>query len=156
MTGTPPGHHASDFLLQLAEQLGVALRVYFAAEDFLRAGDRERGDLLPQHFLGAGDLLVDVGLGRGEDALGLGFRGGLRLVHHLRLAPFRRTDDLADALARLCELFVRALARLLQLAPALLARGEAVGDLLLALLDRAHQRRPDEPDPEPDEQRKAE
>src|SRR6266853_3977981 len=156
MTRMPPGHHASDLFLELAEQLGMALRVYFAPEDFLRTGDGERGDLLPQHFPGAGDLLVDVGLGRGEDALGLGLGGGLRLVQHLRLALFRRTDELADALARLGELFVRALARLLQLAPAALARGEAVRDLLLALLDRAHQRRPDEFDREPDEERKGE
>src|SRR5260370_31085508 len=138
MTGTPPGHHASDFLLQLAEQLGVALRVHFAAENFLRAGDRERGDLLPQHFPGAGDLLVDIGLGRGEDALSLRFRRGLRLVPHLRLALFRRADALADALARLRELFVHALARLLQLPPALLARRDSVCDDLPPLVDLSH------------------
>src|SRR5205814_3460450 len=43
-----------------------------------------------------------------------------------------------------------------QVAPALLARGEAVGDLLLAPLDRTHQRRPDEFDREPDEKREGE
>src|SRR5882672_1581635 len=90
------------------------------------------------------------------NALGFGFGRGLRLVQHLRLALFRRTDDLADALARLGELFVRALARLLQLPPALLARGEAVRDLLLALLDFARQHRPNEFDRKPDEDREGE
>src|SRR6266568_3549583 len=119
-------------------------------------GDGERGDLLAQHFPGAGDLLVDVGPGRGEDALGLGLRGGLRLVEHLEVALFRRADDLADALTRLRELLLRAPARRLQLLPAALARGEAVGDLLLALLDLAHQHRPDEFGREPNEKRKGE
>src|SRR5436190_12076889 len=146
----------SDFPLELAEQLGVRLGVDLAAQDLLRAGDGERGDLLPERFPRARDLLVDVGLGRGEDAIGLGLGGGLRLVEHLRVALFRRTDDLADALARPSELLVRALARSLQVAPALLARGEAVGDLLLAPLDRTHQRRPDEFDREPDEKREGE
>src|SRR5437870_8957969 len=172
--GTDPGFHSdgevketwcggngglspvSDFLLQPAEQLGVGFRVDLAAQDLLRARDGERRNLLPEHFPGACDLLVDVGLGRGEDALGLGLGGGLRLVEHLRLASLRRTDDLADALARRGELFVRAPARRLELPPALLARGQAVRDLLLALLDRAHQRRPDEFDREPDEKREGE
>src|SRR6266581_2032530 len=172
--GTDPGFHSdgeverhgvekmvvcprfSDFPLQPAEQLGVRLGVDLAAQDLLGAGDCERSDLFAQHLLRARDLLVDVCLGRCEDALGLGLGCGLRLVHHLRVALFRRTDDLADALARLRELLVRALARRLQLPPALLARGEAVGDLLLALLDRAHQRRPDEFDREPDEEREGE
>src|SRR6267143_933860 len=124
-----PGFPVSDFLLQLAEQLGVGLGVDLAAQDLLGAGDGERGDLLAQHLLRARDLLVDVGLGRGEDAVGFGPGGGFRLVEHLR-----RTDDLADALARLRKLFVRALARRLQLLPAALPGGEAVGDLFLALL----------------------
>src|SRR5882762_1849305 len=110
---------SSDFLLQLAEQLGMGLGVDLAAQDLLRARDGERGDLLAQHLLRARDLLVDIGLGRDEDALGLGLGGVLRLLEHLRLASLRRTDDLADALARLGKLFVRALARRLQLAPAL-------------------------------------
>src|SRR5882762_7719219 len=142
---------SSDFLLQLAEQLGMRLGVDLAAQDLLRAGNGERGDLLAQHLLRARDLLVDIGLGGGEDALGLGPGGGLRLLEHLRIALFRGADDLADALARLLELLVRAPARRLEVPPALVARREAVGDLLLALLDRAHQRRPDEFDREPDE-----
>src|SRR2546425_628099 len=90
-----------------------------------------------------------------EHGFGVGPGDGRRF-EHLRLASLRRTDDLADALARLGELFVRALARRLELPPALLARGQAVRDLLLALLDRAHQRRPDEFDHEPDEKREGE
>src|SRR5438876_514489 len=62
----------SDFPLELAEQLGVRLGVDLAAQDLLRAGDGERGDLLPERFPRARDLLVDVGLGRSEDAIGLG------------------------------------------------------------------------------------
>src|SRR6266571_1887532 len=154
--GDGGGFGHSDFPLELTEQLGVRFGVDLAAQDLLRAGDRERGDLLPERFPRAHDLLVDVGLGRGEDAIGLGPGGGLRLVEHLRVALFRRTDDLADALARLGELLVRAPARSLQVAPALLARGEAVGDRLLAPLDRTHQRRPDEFGREPDEEHEGE
>src|SRR5438552_4155709 len=172
--GTDPGFHSdgevketwcggngglspvSDFLLQPAEQLGVGLGVDLAAQDLLRAGDGERSDLFAQHLFRARDLLVDVRLGGGEDALGLGPGGGLRLLEHLRVALFRGVDDLADALARPGELLVRALARGLELAPALLARGEAVGDRLLALLDLAREIRPDEFGREPDEDREGE
>src|SRR5437879_5015188 len=114
-----------DFLLQPAEQLGVRLGVDLAAQDLLRAGNGERRDLLTQRLPRARDLLVDVRLGGGEDALGLGAGGGLRLVEHLRVALFRRADDLADALARLGALFVGELARGLQVPPALFARGAA-------------------------------
>src|SRR5882762_6779189 len=151
--GDGGGFGHSDFLLQTAEQLGMRLGVDLAAQDLLRAGNGERGDLLPQRLLRARDLLVDVGLGGGEDALGLGPGGGLRLFEHLRVALFRGADDLADALARLGELFVRALARSLQLPPALLARGESVGDRLLALIDLAGEHRPDELDRDQDEDR---
>src|SRR6266567_2993055 len=151
----PLGERAR-FLGEAEYGLGVGTGVHFAAENFLRAGDGERGDLLAQHFPGAGDLLVDVGPGGGEDALGLGLRGGLRLVEHLEVALFRRADDLADALTRLRELLLRAPAGRLQLPPAALARGQAVGDGLLALFDLAGEIRPDEFGGEPDEKRESE
>src|SRR5262245_41412058 len=56
-------------LLQLAlepgEHLRVRLRVDFAAQDLLGAGDREGGDLLAERLLRARDLLRDLGLGAG-------------------------------------------------------------------------------------------
>src|SRR5215831_4309067 len=141
-----------DLALQLVEQLGVRLGVDLAPQDLLGTGDRELRHLLAQGFLRAHDFLVDVGLRRRDDAVGLG--PGLRLgfLEHLRVALLGRGDDLADAASRFRELLVRALARGLELLLTALACGEAVGDGLLAFLDGPGKRRPDELDAEPDEQ----
>src|SRR5215831_17862499 len=130
-----------DLALQLVEQLGVRLGVDLAPQDLLGTGDRELRHLLAQGFLRAHHLLVDVGLRRRDDAVGLGPRLRLGFLEHLRVALLGRCDDLAHAAARLRELLLGAL-----------ARGEPVGDRLLALLDGPRERRPDELDAEPDEQ----
>ena len=69
-----------------------------------------------------------------------------------RLELLADRDDLRRARLGFRQHFRVALLRTGELAPALLAGREAVGDLLLARLDGAHQRRPDESRAEPDEE----
>jgi len=107
----------------------MRLGVDLAAQDLLRAGNCERGNLLPQRSSRA-RLLVDVGLGAAKMRSASALAAAFASSRSGAVALFRGADDLADTSARLGELFVRALARGLQLPPALLARGESVGDLL--------------------------
>jgi len=60
-------------------------------------------------------------------------------------------DFLRPALPRFAQNLLGALRRLLEILLAALARGEPVRDLLLARLDRPHQRRPHEFRRKPDE-----
>ena len=91
-----------------------------------------------------GDFLRDLGLGRGDDAVRLGLRLGLRLLDRLLPELLTLRDDLARLGAGLADQVGDPLLGVGQALAALLAGGEAVGDLLLARLDRTHQRRPDE------------
>ena len=61
----------------------MRLRVDVALQDLRRAGDREIGDLVAQLLLRARDFLLDLGLRRGEDAVGFGLRLDLRLLDRL-------------------------------------------------------------------------
>src|SRR6185295_8496700 len=87
------------------------------------------------------------------DAVGFGFRVDLRLLDRLGLELLADRDDFGGARLRLGQHFRVALLGLRELLAALLAGGEAIGDLLLPGLDGAHQRRPDETRAEPDEGR---
>jgi len=63
---------SSELALDLGQQVGVRGGVHLALQDLRRAGDRQRTDLVAQRFLRARDLLLDLGLGGGEDAVRLG------------------------------------------------------------------------------------
>ena len=62
-------------------------------QDLRGAGDREVGDRVAQLFLRARDLLLDLRLGRGDDAAGFGFRVDLRLLDRLGLELLADRDD---------------------------------------------------------------
>ena len=107
--GTPPRRRAwqsssvrpSRFRLELLpdrrQQVGVRLGVDFALQDLRGAGDGKIGDLAAQRFLRAGDLLADLGLRGGEDAVGLGLGLGLGGVDRLALELLALRDDLGAA-----------------------------------------------------------
>src|SRR4051812_22863548 len=137
--------------LQLVEHLGVRACVDLALQDLLRAGYREPGDLLAQLLLGRLDLLLDLRVGARHEALALGLRLRLRLFDALARGLLRGGNDLLGARARLAEDRLAFLLRVGERRLAALGFGEAVGDGLAALLDRVHQRRPDEHPAQADE-----
>src|SRR6185436_12156227 len=115
--------------------------------------DRQRRDLLAQRFFRPRDFLLDLGLGGGHQAIAFYLGGALGIVDDLRPALIGLGDGLLHLLARLAHHLVGALRRVLEVLLAAFARGEPVGDRLLALLDRAQHVRPDQLDREPDEGR---
>src|SRR6185295_9906876 len=145
----------SKLLLDPVQKFGVRLGVDFPAQDLLRPGHRERRDLRAQLLARALRFLLDVGLGGGLFAIT--FRLGCRfcLLDDLRTALLGLRHDLGRARARFLNRPLGLPARLFERLPALLAGGEALVNLLLARLDGAQQRRPDELDREPDEQRES-
>src|SRR6185503_9882419 len=128
--------------------------IHLAAQDLFRAGNRQRSDLLAQLLARPLRFLLDIGFGGGSFAVAFGLGRNFRFLDHLRSALFGLRDDLRRTRARLLDRLLGLLARQLKRLFALLACGESVSDLLLARLDRAQQRRPDELDREPDEKRK--
>src|SRR6185437_4503014 len=149
-----PSTLPSDLRRQLADQLLVRARVDLALEELRSGGDRDLADLAPQALAGAGSLESDLLLRRSDQALTLLRRGSPRLLHDVVGPVLRLLDDLAAALARLAQDRFRPVARLLQLLLAPVRRGESLRNLALALLNRAHEVRPDLAHHDPDDQGK--
>ena len=118
--------------------------VDLALQNLFCARYGELGHLRPQRFLGAIDLLLDLRLGCGQDAIGLGLGVGARLLD--RLAPEFLTlrNDVRGTRLGVDHHIGDAFFGVHQAMTTFFAGGQAVGDLLLPCLDRAHQRRPDE------------
>src|SRR5688572_21434512 len=141
-----------ELLLDRVEKLAVRSGVDFPPQDLRGAGHGERGDVVAQLLARARHFLLDLSLGRGLFPCPFFLRGVLRFLDHLPGALLGLRKQVGSALARFPDLFIRALAGSLERAPALLGRGEAVGDGLLPRLDRAQHVRPDELHRHPDEQ----
>src|SRR5690606_30312221 len=146
---------SSDLRGQLVEQRLVRVRIDLAADHPLGTGHGQRTELAAQLLAGAVGGRLDLRLRRGLLPGGLGQRVVAGLVDDLVGAGMCLLDDLVGLGARLAEDLVAALLRLREFLLAQVGRGEALGDLALPLLDRVHQRRPDELHGEPDEQREA-
>src|SRR6185436_17223198 len=145
----------SELGFQAGQQLRVRFGVDFAFENLFRSSNRERGYLSTQGFLGTKNFLLDLCFCAGNDTLCFYFGGRLGFFHQNRAAFFCLRNDFARLRPRALQLFGRALGGKLQILLAALRRGQAFGDLLLSSLDGLHQRRPDELDSKPDEQRES-
>src|SRR5690606_15361587 len=140
---------SAQLVLQVGQQLGVAVRVDLAAQDALGAGHRQRGHLLAQllaralrreHRLFLGGLAR-----RGDDLRGLVARvlddaGGL---------PLGERTHLGGAGARLLQLLLGTTLGRGEIGLRLVGGGEPLGDALRARVERARDRRPDEARGEP-------
>src|SRR4029453_16168090 len=133
------------------EQVSMRLRVALALQDLRGAGDGEVGDLVAQGFPGPRHLLLDLGLRGGKDPVGFRLRLGLRRVDRLALELLALGNDLGAPALGLGHHVGDALLRVREALTTLLPCRDAVGDRLLARVDRAHERRPDELGGEPDE-----
>src|SRR6266571_2257450 len=131
----------------------MRLGVDFALEYLGSTRNGKRGDLAAQCLLGAIDLLLDFGLCRCDDAVGFGLRIGARLVDRIALELLALRDDIGRPRLGFGQHFSDPLFGPGKALPSLFARSQSVGDLLLALFDRTHQHRPDEPRAKPDEDR---
>src|SRR5690242_13558938 len=149
------GHRreALELFLQRREKLRMRLRIDLALENLARARYREVGDLVAQGLFRARDLLLDLRLRRGEDAIGFRLGIALCLVDGLVPELLALRDDVGGSRLRLGQHLRDLLFGPREALAALFARGETVGDLLLTFSDRAHQDGPDEPGAKPDEER---
>src|SRR4030095_14763716 len=122
--------HALDLRYHFGEEVGVRPRVDLALEDALRARNGDRGDLAAQLVASPLHGLRDLRLRLFDLALALLLRVALRLAEDLGVARIGVVDDLHGLRARLDDDRLRLLAGRLEVAPALVARGDAVCDLL--------------------------
>ena len=95
--------------------------VHLALQDLRGAGDGEFGDLSAQRFLRALDFLLDLGLRRRDDAVGLRLRLGLRVLDGVALQLLTLGDDFGSACLRLGHHFGDALFGARQALPSFLA-----------------------------------
>src|SRR5665213_1633076 len=126
----------------------------FALQDLAGAGDGELRHLPAQILLGARNFLLDLRLGRRDDAVSLGLRLGLRAGDGLAADLLALRDDFVRLGARLGDQRLDATFGARQVFAALLAGGKAVCDGLLPRIDCERQRRPDVLGAQPDEDRK--
>src|SRR5579883_3351443 len=117
------------------EDLGMRARIDLALEQPRGALDREPAHLAAQRLARARGLERDLLAGLREDALRLARGAAARLLDDLVAALAGRIDDLRGALARLAQDLLGVLLRLLEITGALRGGRQALGDLLLALLD---------------------
>src|SRR5690606_33298160 len=143
----------SDLGCQLVEDVLKRPGVDLATDQAFGAGHGQRTDLLAQILARAVGGGLDLGHGDGLLAIRLGQRVLLGLLDDLAAATVRLLDDLVGLAARFAHDLVDLVLRLRQILLAAISGGEAFSDLLLALLDGLHQRRPDELDGDPDEDR---
>src|SRR6185312_6397075 len=122
-------------------------------QDLAGAGDGQRRHLAAQLFLGARDFLRELGLGGGDDAVGLGLCLGLGVGDGFAALLLALRDDLLRLGTRLGDELADAALGAGEVFAALLAGGKTVGDRLLTRRDRVGQRRPDPFRAQPDEDR---
>src|ERR1700733_1780027 len=129
---------------QFIQELGVGLLVDFATEQTRRSRDRELPHFLAQLFARARTLACHLVVRLRYQALRLARRRSLGFLDDLVRALSRKIDDLRRALARLADDLLGALLGLRQILFAFAGRRQAVRNLLLPLLDRSHEPRPEE------------
>src|SRR5690554_168844 len=141
----------SDLRGEFVEQRLVRVGVDLALEQALGAAHRQQRHLPAQVLAGAGGRRLDLGVDQRLLPQPLGDRLGLGGLDDLGAAPVRLVDDLVGLGARRLEFGVGGFLRLGQRTLAVVGRGQALGDLLLPLLDRIEQRRPHERGDQPDQ-----
>ena len=102
--------------------------VDLALEDLLCTHDCEVGYLTAQVFLGTQDFLTDLSASIHENLLALGLGCLLSLIHDLGCALFSHQHQFACLLLGQTDLFVDALARLLQILLAPLGSCQTIRD----------------------------
>ena len=127
-----------------------------APQNLLRAGNGERRDLAAQHFLCPRDLLLDLGFRPRYKPFALGPRRILCFFDDFHRALFCLRKNILCLLSCVAQQLGCPLGGLFEILLAAFSGRQALGDLLLTLLDRAQERRPYELDREPDKQRKRE
>src|SRR5690606_5403940 len=141
----------SDLGSQFVQQRLVRVGVDLALQQLLGAAHGQQGDLLAQLLAGTVGRSLDLGLGQRLLAGGLdhGFLAGR--VDDLVGARVGLVDDLVGLGAGFLQQLVDLVLRLREVLLAAVGSRQALGDLLLALLEGLQQRRPDLGGDQPDQ-----
>ncbi len=129
----------------------MGVGVDFALEQLFGTGHGQRGHLLAQIFTGTVGGGVDFSLGQFLLTGGFGDRFVTGSINDLVGTRVGLIDDLVGLGACFLQRFVDLLLRLGQIFLAAVGSSEAFSNLLLALFDRVHQRRPDLGRDDPDQ-----
>ena len=131
----------SELAFHAAQQVGVRLGIDLAPQNLLRAGNGERRDLAAQHFLCPRDLLLDLGFRPRYKPFALGPRRILCFFDDFHRALFCLRKNILCLLSCVAQQLGCPLGGLFEILLAAFSGRQALGDLLLTLLDRAQERR---------------
>jgi hypothetical protein len=134
--------HGLQLGFQLAQQLSVCLRVDFTAQDLLRAGHGQHGNLLAQGFACAVGFLRDVGLGGRQLTVAFFLGSQLGFLDDLRCTLFSLGNYFSSLGFGITQAVACPLGSQFQLVLAAVGHGQPIGNLLLARFQRVHDRRP--------------